>query len=197
MQPSRSRFSSAANSCSCSFQDCSIWSVTSCCCINHLTFASLKKEERLFSHTKDCETTDRLCEGIMLAIIKEGRRAMADPTNYEARANIMWAGMVAQNNLTGVGRAQDWGTHHMENELSSMYGCSHGAGLAVLFPYWMEYAMETQPLDRFVQFATRVWGCQMNFEDPAVTAREGITCFKNFMKEIGMPTTIGEIGGKP
>lgn len=153
--------------------------------------------ERLFSHTKDVEVTDRLCEAILLTAIKEGRRAMQNPQNYEARANIMWAGMVAQNNLTGVGRAQDWGTHHMENELSSMYGCSHGAGLAILFPYWMEYAMKTQPIDRFVQFATRVWGCQMNFEDPMVTAREGMTCFQNFMKEIGMPTTIGEIGGKP
>ncbi len=151
--------------------------------------------ERLFSHTKDVEITDRLCEAILLTMVKEGRRAMTDSNNYEARANIMWAGMVAHNNITGVGRDQDWGTHHMENELSSSYGCSHGAGLAILFPAWMTYAMKVD-VNRFVAFATRVWGCQMNFENPEVTAREGIAAFKDFMKEIGMPTTITEIGGK-
>ena len=152
--------------------------------------------ERLFSHTKDVEITDRLLEAVLLTMVKEGRRVMKDPNNYEARANIMWAGMVAHNNITGVGRQQDWGTHHMENELSTSYGCSHGAGLAVLFPAWMEYAIKTQPVERFAEFATRVWGCQMNFEDPKVTAMEGAVAFKNFMKEIGLPTSITEIGGK-
>ncbi|MCG8483585.1 MAG: iron-containing alcohol dehydrogenase [Clostridia bacterium] len=151
--------------------------------------------ERLFSHTKDVEVTDRLLEGVLLTMIKEGKRAMADPNDYEARANIMWAGMIAHNNITGVGRDQDWGTHHMENELSTTYGCSHGAGLAILFPAWMTYAMK-QDVNRFVQFAVRIWGCQMNFEDPEVTAREGIAAFKEFVKSIGMPTTITEIGGK-
>jgi alcohol dehydrogenase YqhD (iron-dependent ADH family) len=151
--------------------------------------------ERLFSKTKDCEATDRLCEAILLTMIKEGRRVMADPQNYEARANIMWAGMVAHNNITGVGRQQDWGTHHMENELSTTYGCSHGAGLAILFPAWMRYVYKDDPL-RFVQFAVRVWGCQMNFENPEATALEGIEAFQSFVKSIGMPTTISEIGGK-
>jgi alcohol dehydrogenase YqhD (iron-dependent ADH family) len=152
--------------------------------------------ERYFSHTKDCEITDRLLDAVMLTMIKEGRRAMADPANYEARANIMWAGMIAHNNITGVGREHDWGTHHMENELSATYGCSHGAGLGILHPSWMTYAME-HGIDCHVRFATRIWGCQMNFEDPDTTAREGIAAFKNFVKELGMPTTIGEIGGKP
>lgn len=151
--------------------------------------------ERYFSHTKDVEVTDRLLEAIMLTMIKEGRRAMNEPDNYEARANIMWAGMIAHNNITGVGRAQDWGTHHMENELSSLYGCSHGAGLAILFPSWMEYVMHID-VNCFAKFATRVWGCEMNFENPEVTAREGIAAYKQFIKEIGMPTTIREIGGK-
>lgn len=153
--------------------------------------------ERLFSKSRDVEITDRLLEATLLAVIKEGRRAMQDPKNYEARANIMWTGMVSHNNVTGVGRAQDWGTHHMENELSTTYGCSHGAGLAILFPAWMEYAINNVPdISRFVEYATRVWGCQMNFEDPKVTAMEGCIAFKNFMKEIGMPTSITEIGGK-
>ena len=151
--------------------------------------------ERYFSHSIDCDLTDRMLEAVMLTMIKEGKRVMADPNNYAARANIMWAAMVAQNNITGVGRAQDWGTHHMDNELGINYGCSHGAGLALLFPYWMEYAMKDQGTDRFVLFATRVWGYQLNLEQPEVTAMEGIKAFQSFMKDIGMPTTIGELGG--
>ncbi|WP_312279897.1 iron-containing alcohol dehydrogenase [Oscillibacter sp.] len=153
--------------------------------------------ERYFTHSRDVELTDRLLEAVMLTMIKEGRRVTANPNDYEARANIMWAAMIAQNNSTGVGRAQDWGTHHMDNELGILYGCSHGAGLALLFPYWMEYAMKSQRTDRFVLFATRVWGCQLNLEDPAVTAMEGIKAFRSFMRDIGMPASIGELGGKP
>jgi alcohol dehydrogenase YqhD (iron-dependent ADH family) len=152
--------------------------------------------ERYFSHSKENELTDRLLEAVMLTMIKEGRRVMEDPNNYDARANIMWAAMVAQNNITGVGRAHDWGTHHMDNELGINYGCSHGAGLALLFPYWMQYAMKSQGCEVFVKFATRIWGCQNDFEHPERTAMEGIRAFQSFVKEIGMPTTIGELGGK-
>ena len=152
--------------------------------------------ERYFTHTKDVELTDRLLEAVMITMIKEGRRVMANPNDYEARANIMWAAMIAQNNLTGVGRAQDWGTHHMDNEIGILYGAPHGAGLALLFPYWMEYAMKTQGTERFVMYASRVWGCQIDFEHPEVTGMEGIKCFQRFMKDIGMPTTISELGGK-
>jgi Uncharacterized oxidoreductases, Fe-dependent alcohol dehydrogenase family len=152
--------------------------------------------ERYFTHTKEVELTDRLLEAILLTMIKEGKRVMKDPESYDARANIMWAAMIAQNNSTGVGRAQDWGTHHMENELSTSYGCSHGAGLAILTASWMRYALAHEGPDRFVQYATRVWGCQMNFEHPEVTANEGIDATEAFFKSIGMPTSISEIGGK-
>jgi alcohol dehydrogenase YqhD (iron-dependent ADH family) len=151
--------------------------------------------ERYFTHTKEVELTDRLCEGILLTMIKEAKRVMAEPGNYDARANIMWAATVAHNNSVGVGRDQDWGSHHMENELSTSYQCSHGAGLAILFPAWMTYALD-RDVGRFAQFASRVWGCQMDFADPAATAREGIAAFKAFVKSIGMPTSITEIGGK-
>lgn len=151
--------------------------------------------ERYFTHTKDVEITDRLLEAIMLTMLKEGRRVMADPANYEARANIMWAGMVAHNNITGVGRQQDWGTHHMEHELSTMYGCSHGAGLSILTPVWMTYVMDID-VNRFAQFAVRVMGCEMDFQNPRETALQGIKKLKEFFNEIGMPSTISEIGGK-
>lgn len=152
--------------------------------------------ERYFTTTKEVEITDRMLEAIMITMVRETKRVKEDPHNYEARANIMWCGTQAHNNITGVGRAQDWGTHHMENQLSTFYKCSHGAGLGILFPSWMRYAYK-RDIMRFAQFATRVWGCQMNFENPEETALNGIAAYENFIKSMEiMPTTISEIGGK-
>lgn len=151
--------------------------------------------ERYFSNTKDVEVTDRLSEAILKAIIKEGRRVMENPDDYEARANIMWAGTIAHNDSVGIGREQDWGTHHLEHELSALYDCAHGAGLAVMMPAWMKYVMNHN-VNKFAQFAVRVWGCEMNFENPEVTAKEGIQRFQEFVTSIGMPSTLGELGGK-
>ncbi len=152
--------------------------------------------ERYFSDTKDCELTDRMLEAVMLTMLKEGRRVMLNPNDYEARANIMWAAMVAQNNITGVGRAQDWGTHHMDNEIGIKYGASHGAGLALLFPYWMQYAMKAKGTEKFVKFANRIFGCQIDWENPETTAMEGIKMLRAFFDEIGMPNSISSLGGK-
>ena len=110
--------------------------------------------ENYFSRIEDSFLADSLAEAILKACIHYGPKAIAQPDDYEARANIMWAAMVAQNNITGVGRAQDWGTHHMDNEIGILYGASHGAGLALLFPYWMEYAMKANGPELFVKFAT-------------------------------------------
>ena len=88
--------------------------------------------ERYFTNTPDVEVTDRMLEGVLLAMLHEGRRVMEDPHNYEARANIMWAGMVCHNDIMGVGRQQDWNSHHLEHVLSAKYDCAHGAGLAVI-----------------------------------------------------------------
>ena len=90
--------------------------------------------ERYFTNTPDVEVTDRMLEGVLLAMLHEGRRVMEDPHNYEARANIMWAGMVCHNDIMGVGRQQDWNSHHLEHVLSAKYDCAHGAGLAVIMP---------------------------------------------------------------
>ena len=151
--------------------------------------------ERYFTKTKEVEITDRLLEAIMITMVKESRRLIADPKNYEARANVMWAGTIAHNNLTGVGRAQDWGTHHLENQLSTFYKCSHGAGLGILFPSWMRYAYKNDVL-RFAQFANRVFGVQMNFENPEETVLTGIERYEEWIKSMHLPTTISEIGGK-
>lgn len=151
--------------------------------------------ERYFTNTTEVEVTDRLCEAVLLTMIKEVPRVIENPDNYEARANIMWAGMVAHNNIVGVGRDQDWSSHNIEHELSALYDCAHGAGLAVVFPAWMTYVMK-HDVNRFAQIAVRVWGCHMDFARPEVTALEGIKRFKQFLTSIGMPVNFKEIGAK-
>ena len=151
--------------------------------------------ERYFTNTKDVEVTDRVIEGLLMTMVHEGPKVIANPDDYQARANIMWAGMIAHNNCCGVGREQDWSSHNLEHELSALYDCAHGAGLAVVFPAWMEYTMNHDVM-RFAQVASRVWGCAMDFQHPEVTAKAGIDAFRTFLKSIGMPQTMAELGGK-
>ena len=151
--------------------------------------------ERYFTNTTEVEVTDRLCEAILLTMIKETPRVIADPHNYQARANIMWAGTVAHNDIIGVGRSQDWNSHGIEHELSGLYDCAHGAGLAVIMPSWMEYVCDHNVM-RFAQMATRIWGIQINFENPKETALQGISAFRKFLHEIGMPVNFEELGAK-
>lgn len=151
--------------------------------------------ERYFTNTTDVEITDRLCEAVLKTMITESPKVMNCLTDYEARANIMWAGMVAHNNICGVGRAQDWSSHAIEHELSALYDVAHGAGLAVITPAWMKFVMNHN-INRFVQFAVRVWDCDMNFSDPSITAKEGIAKFEQFLHSIGMPKNLKELGAK-
>lgn len=151
--------------------------------------------ERYFTNTPEVEVTDRLCEALLLTMIKETPRVIADPNNYEARANIMWAGTVAHNDIVGVGRSQDWNSHGIEHELSGLYDCAHGAGLAVIMPAWMDFVYKHNVM-RFAQMAVRVFGCEMNFENPEETALKGIAAFRKFLHEIGMPINFAELGAK-
>lgn len=151
--------------------------------------------ERYFTNTTEVEITDRLCEAVLLTMIKETPRVIEDPHNYQARANIMWAGTVAHNDIVGVGRSQDWNSHAIEHELSGLYDCAHGAGLAVIMPAWMEYVY-THNVMRFAQMAVRILGCEMNFENPAETALNGIRRFRKFLSGIGMPINFEQLGAK-
>ena len=151
--------------------------------------------ERYFTNTTEVEITDRLCEAVLMTMVKETPRVIEDPNNYDARANIMWAGMVAHNNIVGVGRDQDWNSHGIEHELSGLYDCAHGAGLAVIMPAWMDFVYKHDVM-RFCQWATRVWGVKMDFADPEATAREGIKRFRLFLRSIGMPINFAELGAK-
>jgi len=151
--------------------------------------------ERYMTNTKDVDVTDRLIEALMLNLIKEGPRVMKNPEDYGARANLMWTGMAAHNNSVGVGRSQDWVSHEIQHELSAMYDVAHGAGLAVVMPAVMEYNLHHNVM-RFAQVAVRVWGCQMDFENPENTAKAGIQAFRAYLVSIGMPQTFAQIGAK-
>lgn len=152
--------------------------------------------ERYFTNTPEVEITDRLCEAVLLTMLKEVPRVIQNPECYEARANIMWAGTVAHNDIVGVGRSQDWNSHGLEHELSGLYDVAHGAGLAVIMPAWMEYVMNHNVM-RFAQMACRVFGCNMDFENPENTAKAGIREFRRFLSKIGMPINFEELGAKP
>lgn len=147
--------------------------------------------ERYFTTTREVDLTDQLCEAALRSIIKYAPRALEEPQNYEVRANIMWAGTIAHNDLLGTGRVGDWASHVIEHELSGIYDVAHGAGLAIVFPAWMKYVYKND-LPRFVQFAARVWGVDPDYHDPEKTALEGIRRLEEFFKRMGLPTRLAE-----
>ena len=151
--------------------------------------------ERYFTNTPDVALTDRICESLMKTVIEAAPKAIATPTNYGARADLMWAGMLAHNNSCGVGRKQDWASHQIEHELSAFYDCAHGAGLAVVMPAWMEYVCGHDVM-RFARFAVNVFGCEMDFAHPERTAQAGIRRLRDFFRTLGMPATLEEVGGR-
>lgn len=151
--------------------------------------------ERYFSDTEEVELTDRLCEAVLLTMLFEGPKVMKNPEDYGARANIMWAGSLAHNDLCGTGRAQDWASHMMEHELSALYDVAHGAGLAVIMPAFMEYVLTKHAPARQAQLAVRVFGCAPSADEMAL-AKEGIARFRRFIKSLGMPGNFEELGAK-
>ena len=149
--------------------------------------------ERYFTNTTDVELTDGLCESLMRTIIHNADLVMAEPGNYNARANLMWAGTIAHNNILGAGREQDWGSHLIEHELSAKYGCAHGAGLAIIFPAWMKFTVTHDPA-RFAQWAVNVWGCERK-DDLSETAMDGIHRYEEFLDSLKMPRKLSDVGG--
>lgn len=153
--------------------------------------------ERYFSDGGDVMLTDGIAEALLRTIMVMSKRALENPEDYEARANIMWAGSLSHNNLTGSGRgmggrAGDWASHQLEHELSGMYDVAHGAGLAAVWGGWSRYVMPECPA-RFARFARKVMDVQLEGTDEEV-ALAGIEAFEDFLRSINMPTTIGEMG---
>lgn len=147
--------------------------------------------ERYFTPQRDVDVTDRMCEAVMIGIMENARKVMTDPSSYEARAEIMWAGTVAHNDIVGVGRSGDWSSHQIEHEISAIYDIPHGAGLAIVFPAWMKHVYK-HDIARFKQFAQRVFEIADDFGDDESIATEGIARLESFFSEIGLPVTLSE-----
>ncbi len=149
--------------------------------------------ERYFTNVEHVDYTDRLCEATLKTVIQNVPLVLQSPENYAARAEIMWASTLAHNDLLSTGRIGDWASHQIEHELSGIYDVAHGAGLAVVFPAWMRYVYK-HDVQRFVQFAVRVWNAEQSFRDPEATALEGIRRMEEFFQSIGLPTTLEKLG---
>ena len=148
--------------------------------------------ERYITNVKDVDFTDRLCEATLKTIIYNAPKAVANPGDYAARSEVMWAGTIAHNDLLGTGRQGDWSSHMIEHEFSAYNDVAHGAGLAVIFPAYLKYVLK-HDINRMVQFAVRVMGVDQSFSNPEDTALEGIKRLKDFFKSIGLPTSLEEI----
>ncbi len=151
--------------------------------------------ERYMTNVKYVDLTDNLSEAILSSVMQNGKIVMADPYDYNARANIMWAGMIAHNDSVGIGREGDWSSHQIEHELSGKYDVAHGAGLAVVLPAFMRYQYKHNVM-RFARLAVNVFGVKMNYDNPEQTALDGIDVLEGFFRKIGLPTTFAELGAK-
>ncbi len=149
----------------------------------------------LEQYFQPCDTawlTDRLSEEVLKTCIRYCPAALEDPENYEARANLMWASTLGLNHILTAGKGGAWSCHPMEHQLSAFYDITHGVGLAILTPAWMRYVLCDRTVDRFALYARQVWDVEP--EDRYQAAEEGIRRTENFFREIGLPSTLSEVG---
>lgn len=152
--------------------------------------------ERYFTSKGNMELTDAIAEALLRTVIKNAQILHKDPGNYDARAEIMWAGSLAHNDLTGCGNGGgDFVTHELEHEMGGMFDVTHGAGLAAVWPSWARYVCASI-LPRFVRYAVNVMGVEPGATD-AETAEKGIRAMEDFYRSIGMPTNMRELGIAP
>ena len=151
--------------------------------------------ERYFSHDDDMTVTDAVAEGILRTVKDSAFEVLKAPENYAHRAQIMWAGSLAHNDLTGCGTTGDWATHQLEHELSALFDVAHGAGLAALWGSWARYVYK-ENVTRFAQFAVNVMGVTNDFKSAEHTALAGIEAMENFYRAIGMPVSICQLIGR-
>jgi alcohol dehydrogenase YqhD (iron-dependent ADH family) len=153
--------------------------------------------ERYFTKEPNVELTDELCEGTMRTIIRNARKVFSGgENNYDARAEIMWAGALAHNGLLDTGRIGDWASHALDHELSALFDIAHGAGLAIIFPAWLRYNIK-ENTPRLARFAAKVWGVDGAFYDYEQAAMEGIMRMENFFQSIGMPVKFTDANIDP
>ena len=151
--------------------------------------------ERYFSKDDDMDVTTDIAEACLRSMRNAVTFVLDNPSNYRYRAQIMWAGSLMHNGLTGCGVSDDWATHQLEHELSGMFDVTHGAGLSAVWPSWARYVMDAN-LSRFVRFAVNVMDVPNDFTDPQGTAERGIQAMEQFYHRIGMPINIKELIGR-
>lgn len=149
--------------------------------------------ERYFTQEKNVDLSDRLIEASMRTIINNAPLAIKNPDNYNYRAEVMWVGTVAHNGSLDPGRIGDWASHGIEHELSAIYDIAHGAGLSIIFPAWMKYVYK-ENIDKFVQFAMRVFDVEYSIDKKEEMVLEGIRRLEEFYKLIGMPVRFSDAG---
>ncbi|MFC1576636.1 iron-containing alcohol dehydrogenase [Candidatus Omnitrophota bacterium] len=149
--------------------------------------------EQYFSNTTASDVQDRIAEGLLKVCIEYGPVVCKKPRDYDARANILWAGSLALNDLMGQGKEEDWATHAIEHELSAIYDISHGAGLAIVSPNWMKHVLNKKTLWRFIEYGVNVWGIEKDKPEEEI-AEESIRRTREFFKSLGMPATLSEAG---
>lgn len=149
--------------------------------------------ENYFNNTKGAFLQARLAEGILKTIIKYAPIAVEHPRDYEARANLMWASSLAINGLLSYGESTAWSVHPMEHELSAFYDITHGAGLALLTPYWMTYILSPKTVGKFAEYGANVWGIDSS-KEPMAIAKEAIADTRKFFDSIGMPSHLKDLG---
>lgn len=151
--------------------------------------------ERYFSPGGANEMTDRIAEALLKTVMQFGVISYNEPQNYEARSEVMWAGSLSHNHLTGLGRKGDWACHQMEHEIGGMFDVAHGAGLAAVWGNWARYVCKQNPT-RFARYGVNVLGLCMDYENPVNTALEAISATERFFKRIDMPICISELMGR-
>lgn len=149
--------------------------------------------ERYFNHSENMEMTDGISEHLLRTVMKNAKILMNEPDNYQARAEVMWAGSLSHNGLTGCGTGGgDWASHQLEHELGGMFDVAHGAGLAAVWGNWARYVMDAAP-ERFAKFAVNVMGVEPEAEK-LKTAQKGIEAMEDFYRALDMPVCIGDMG---
>lgn len=149
--------------------------------------------ERYFNRSENMEMTDGISEHLLRTVMKNAKILMNEPDNYQARAEVMWAGSLSHNGLTGCGTGGgDWASHQLEHELGGMFDVAHGAGLAAVWGSWARYVMDAAP-ERFAKFAVNVMGVEPEAEK-IKTAQKGIEAMEDFYRALNMPVCIGDMG---
>ena len=148
--------------------------------------------EQYFQPNDEAYITDVLSEAVMKTVVKYARKAIDEPMNYEARSNLMWASTVGLNHLLTVGKGGAWSVHPMEHVVSAYYDITHGVGLAILTPAWMEHVLSDETAHRFARFAREVFGVME--KDDRKAAELGIGKVREFNKSLEMPSSLSEAG---